>query len=387
MNKEKEILKISIYDKFKCIADRCRFTCCEGWDISIDTDTYKKLKKENDKCGYILNHIKTKNCGDAIEYCINKETYESCPFLDDRGLCQIVKSNGEEYLSLTCHMFPRIENVFGDRKELSLSCACPEVVELISNITGNLNMNLETYTNLKSDLLELKIRQILINIMKQENFLIEDKLLISFQMLLDISENEIFRNKNSREDSCLEELEKYKNVEYIQEIIDMYKEIDLNINESIEEINYLFLDIIQNYKEVNILNNLLKDISDFAKNIKIESLSDNWHDYKILFEQYNEFIKNCIVSKILSSCVSNDIEDMAISYEMIIIEYLLIRYSVFLKYLMNKNKEINIEDIKDYIVAFSRIISNNSEAVIEFFKEGFGDSILEIGYLYFITLF
>ncbi|MCY6369940.1 flagellin lysine-N-methylase [Clostridium ganghwense] len=382
MNKVIDILKISNYDKFKCIADKCRFTCCEGWDISIDTDTYNKWKKENDKSNYILNNVKIKKCGNKKEYFINKETNEVCPFLDKQGLCKIVKSHGEEHLSLTCHMFPRIENIFEDRKELLLSCACPEVVDIISNLTGKINMISENDINLKSNLLELKIREAVVNIIQQENFLLEDKLIISFQMLLTILENE-----NFGEDNLLQELEKYKNREYIQELIDVYREIELNINDSVEEINYLFLDIIQNYKEVSSLEILLKDISDFAENMKIGNLLIKWHDYKSLFEQYNQLIENCIVSKILSSCLSDDIEEMIISFQMIILEYLLVRYAIFLKYCMNKNKEIDTEDIKDYIVAFSRIIGNNTEAVIEFLEDGFGDAVLEFGYLCFITLF
>ena len=382
MNKVIDIIKIENYDKFKCIADKCRFTCCGGWDISIDTDTYNKWEKENDTSGHILDNVKIKKCGNKAEYFINKETSGVCDFLDKQGLCQIVKKYGEEYLSLTCHMFPRIENIYEDKKELSLSCACPEVVELISSINGKINVILENVTSLKSHLLELKIRETLVNIIQQENFLLEDKLIICFEMLLTISKNE-----NFKEDSLLEELEKYRSREYIQELIDMYQEIELNINDSVEEINNLFLDIIQNYKEVSILEILLKDISDFSKKIKIESLSPKWHDYKNLFEKYNQLIENCIVTKILNSCVSNDIEEMAISFQMIILEYLFVRYAVFLKYCMDKNKEIDEEDIKDYIVAFSRIIGNNTQAVIEFFRDGFGEDILEIGYLYFITLF
>lgn len=382
MNKVIDILKIENYDRFKCIADKCRFTCCVGWDVDIDTDTYNKWKKENDTSAHILDNVKIKKGGGKTKYFINKETNEACAFLDKQGLCAIVKSHGEEYLSLTCHMFPRIENIFEDKKELSLSCACPEVVELISSITGKINIIPENTANLKSNLLELKIREAVVNIIQQENFLLEDKLIISFEMLLTI-----LKNENFREDSFLEELEKYKSREYIQELIDMYQEIELNINDSVEEINNLFLDIIQNYKEVSILEILLKDISDFAENIKIKSLSAKWHDYKSLFEQYNQLIENCIVAKILSNCVSNDIEEMAISFQMIILEYLLVRYAVFLKYCMNKNKELVAEDIKDYIVAFSRIIGNNTEAVIEFFRDGFGEDILEIGYLYFIALF
>ena len=382
MNKVKDTLKISNYDEFKCIADKCRFTCCVGWDVSIDTDTYNKWKKENDKCDNILNNVKIKKHGSKTEYFINKENHEACPLLDKQGLCEVVKSHGEEYLSSTCHRFPRIENIFEDKKELSLSCACPEVVEIISSITGKINMISENDTNLKSNLLELKIRETVINIVQQESFLLEERLLVSFQMVLIILDDE-----NFKEDSLLEEPEKYKNREYIQELIYMYKKIDFNINESVEEINYLFLDIIKNYKEVSSFDILLKDISDFAENIKIDSLSAKWHDYKSLYEQYNVLIENCIVSDILSSCVSNDTYEMTISFQMIIIEYLLVRYSVFLKYCMNKSKEIDAEDIKDYIVVFSRIISNNTEAVIEFFRDGFGEAVLEIEYLCFITLF
>lgn len=382
MNKDIDNLKISNYDKFKCTADKCKFTCCEGWDVSIDTDTYNKWKKENDKSNHILNNVKIKKCGSETEYFINKQTNETCPFLDKQGLCEMVKKHGEEFLSLTCHMFPRIENIFEDRKELSLSCACSEVVELISSLTEKINITSENNANLKCNLLELKIRETVISIVQQENFSLEDKLIISFQILLTILENE-----NSNEDDLLEELKKYNNREYIQEHINMYHQIDLNINDSLEEINNLFLDITQNYQDVSGLEILLQDISDFAENIDIETLSTKWYEYKSLFEQHNVLIENCMVSKILSSCVSSDIEEMTISFQMIILEYLLVRYAVFLKYCMNENKEIDIEDIKDYIVAFSRIIGNNTDAVREFIRDGFDEDILEIGYLCFVVLF
>ena len=45
MNKVIDILKITNYDDFKCIADKCKFTCCEGWDIGVEVDTYNKWKK------------------------------------------------------------------------------------------------------------------------------------------------------------------------------------------------------------------------------------------------------------------------------------------------------------------------------------------------------
>lgn len=382
MNKEINIFKVSSYDKFKCIADKCKFTCCVGWDINIDTNTYDKWTKVNTDSEYLLSNVKLNKCENKDMYFINKENHESCPFLDKQGLCYVVKNHGEEYLSSTCHMFPRIENVFDNRKELSLSCSCPEVVEIISNMDGKIKIYPEDSTNFESNLLELKIREVLINIIQQENLSLEYKLIIGFEMLLSILENESF----SRQDILLEELEKYKDRNYIQNLVSAYKEIGLNIDDSIEEINNLFLDIIENYKEVSIFDNLLSDISSFAEDIEIESLSAKWNSYKELFNEYNDLIENCIISKVLSNCVSDDIWEMLISFQMIVLDYLLVRYALFLKYYMNEEK-LHIEDIKDYIVVFSRIIGNNTEAVKEFLQDGFGDTLLEIGYLCFISLF
>ncbi|WP_238915821.1 flagellin lysine-N-methylase [Clostridium sp. YIM B02555] len=380
MDKTIDILKTTNYDKFKCTADKCKLTCCEGWDVSVDADTYNKWEK--DKCSEILKNIKVKKSGDNVSYSIAKENHETCPFLDMKGLCEIVKKHGEEYISSICHTFPRVENKFEDRREFSLSCACPEVVEIISGLSGKINIFSDNKKATKNNLLELKVRDTLVNIVQKDNFLLEEKLLVCFQMLLNILEDE-----ELSEEGLEEELEKYEDSKYLQEVIGMCKEIDSEINESVEEINYLLLDITKNYKEVSSFELLLKDISDFAEAVKVENLSVKWQEYKILFEQHSEFAENWIVSDIISSCISDDIEELIISFELIILEYLMVRYAVFLKYCINNNKEIEIQDIKDYIVTFSRIIGNNSEAVTEFLRDGFEDPILEIGYLCFISLF
>lgn len=97
-------------------------------------------------------------------------------------------------------------------------------------------------------------------------------------------------------------------------------------------------------------------------------------------------MENCIVSKVLSSCVSDDLEEIIISSEIIILEYLFIRHAVLLNYCINENKEISIEDLKDYIVIFSRIIGNNSDAVMEFLLDTFEDDILDFHYISSLVL-
>ena len=130
----------------------------------------------------------------------------------------------------------------------------------------------------------------------------------------------------------------------------------------------------------------INDIYKYTKEISIEKLFNDWKDFKGLFKEYDKLIENCIVSKVFSSCVSDDLEEMIISFEMIILEYLFIRHAVFLRYCVNINKDINMQYVKDYIVIFSRIIGNNSDAVIEFLMDIFESEILEFDYICSLVL-
>ncbi len=382
MNKEINMLKISGYNDFKCTANKCKFTCCEGWDINIDKDTYERWEKDEKDSNYLLNGVKTKECNGKEEYFINKETFEKCPFLDCEGLCNIVKSHGEGYLSKTCHSFPRMNNDFGHKRELSLSCACPEVIEILDKIHEKIGMEPKSSNDEEEDLLELKIRESLINIIYEDKFSLDERLLIGFDMLLNILEDESYTS----EEILLKELEKYSDNEYRKEVAYVYNEIELNRVDSLLEINSLFLDMVENYREVSNLKCILEDISNFAEGANMESLSEEWKEYKENFKEFNKLLEKCIVSKIYSNCISDDMEDMILSFQLIILEYLLVRYAVFLNYCINDEK-IKNEELKDYIVIFSRIIGNNAEAVLEFLSDGFEDPILEMGYLCFITLF
>lgn len=385
MNKNLEVLKITDYDKFKCTADKCRLTCCEGWDISVDADTYNKWKSEGEAFNYILDNIKIKRGRSKSGYFIKKRTEKACPLLDEKGLCEIVKNHGEEYLSLTCHKFPRIENSFGHRRELSLSCACPEVVELISSLEGKIELVSENSiynindSSSKSEAFEVKLRKVLIDLCQNENFLLEERIIAGFEILLNILSLE-----GENENNKLNELRKYEEPDYVKGLTYKYRNIEINFDDTIEELNNLFLDIVMNYKNVHGLENILKDISDFAENINTKGLSAQWNTYKSLINQYSLVLENCIAAKIYSTCTSSDIENMTISFQIIILEFLLMRYALFLKYCINK--EFDMENIKNYITAFSRIIGNNSGAVVEYFSDQFGEDILAIEYLVLIKI-
>lgn len=43
------------YPQFRCIADKCRHSCCIGWEIDIDTDTREKYRRVPGEFGARLN--------------------------------------------------------------------------------------------------------------------------------------------------------------------------------------------------------------------------------------------------------------------------------------------------------------------------------------------
>ena len=108
-------------EKFKCIADRCRHSCCVGWEISVDRatlDKYNCLGRED-----ILCHIED---GEII-----LSEGERCPFLLESGLCRIISELSDEYTSLICREHPRFYHGVGDRVEGGIGLSCEEACRII----------------------------------------------------------------------------------------------------------------------------------------------------------------------------------------------------------------------------------------------------------------
>ena len=92
-------------ENFTCIADKCKHSCCIGWEIDIDSDTMDKYRAvEGPFREKLLKNIATDS--DGTSHFILDEN-ERCPFLNKTGLCDIILNLGEEYLSEICTEHPR----------------------------------------------------------------------------------------------------------------------------------------------------------------------------------------------------------------------------------------------------------------------------------------
>ena len=116
----------SYYKEFRCIADRCRHSCCVNWEIGLDDATMAKYSSLEGTLGDdILSHISMDES--VIRLCDNG----SCPFLDERGLCRIISSIGEENVSDICREHPRFYHRVGDRIEGGIGASCEEAARII----------------------------------------------------------------------------------------------------------------------------------------------------------------------------------------------------------------------------------------------------------------
>lgn len=117
------------YKSFKCIADRCRRSCCIGWEIYLDDETLEKYEQLGGR--YTESLVETEE-----GICFKLSEGERCPFLNERGLCDIITEKGEGYISEICREHPRFYSFFSDRTEVGLGLSCEEAARLIVMGTG-----------------------------------------------------------------------------------------------------------------------------------------------------------------------------------------------------------------------------------------------------------
>jgi len=123
-----EIFAPNYYKSFKCIADKCKHSCCIGWDVYIDEDTVEKYEGLNDALGV---RIKASLCEKDDGVCFEMCGDGRCPFLNENGLCDIISEKGDGYIGEICREHPRFYNFFSHRTEVGLGISCEEAARIV----------------------------------------------------------------------------------------------------------------------------------------------------------------------------------------------------------------------------------------------------------------
>lgn len=360
---------------FKCIGPNCTDTCCAGWDINIDENTFKKYENDKGNLKELIKgkYIKNSESDDSFNYGFMKITEDNkCPFLNENLLCEIHGKCGEENLSITCRRYPRVFNIIDDIYEKSELPSCEEICS-----KAFLNKEKMEFIEIEEELPEdfLEIRRVI----DTEAFIGSDNLIQYFWDIRIISIN-IMQNRNfSIEErlsllkafyKSLEDLKTEENFYEIEDLLEKITEYPSNITQFIDSKKIIPLSITNNFFKIILDENLLrKVIGTRLKNLlsdlnKDQNLFNNIHKYDLksfdtYFKKYSYIFENYLVNQIFKDIIPfNTGGDLNESIHKLINTYKLIKSYLILWNISSQN-EISEKNIIYVIQALSKDLEHN----------------------------
>lgn len=117
------------YDEFSCIASCCKDSCCAGWEIDIDDESYEYYRSVEGTFGDRLRE--SMFVAEDGGYRFKLKGPKRCAMLNDNNLCDLYTALGEEALCEVCTEYPRFSLVYGQVEQKALSLSCEEVGRIL----------------------------------------------------------------------------------------------------------------------------------------------------------------------------------------------------------------------------------------------------------------
>lgn len=122
-----ELIYPEYYEKFHCIAGACPDSCCQEWDVEVDSESARRYRALEGSLGEILRANLYEE--DGVTYLGFPDGH--CPLQRQDGLCGLQAELGEQALCQVCKKFPRLTQDYGTFVELGLEMSCPEAARII----------------------------------------------------------------------------------------------------------------------------------------------------------------------------------------------------------------------------------------------------------------
>lgn len=353
------------FKKFKCIASECEDTCCAGWEIVIDDDTYDIYKTVDGEFG---KRLKEEIYLDEENDPIFRLKGNNCAFLNDNKMCDIYSELGEDALCYTCQQYPRYTEEFGSIREVGLSLSCPEACRIIlgtSKITefetSEDDEMVPAYNDISFDIfMQLtKARKVMIKIIQDRsielNYRIAIVLSFSEEIQKKIDEDKIeeityvCKKYCNREflDRYISDLDKYKN-NHEHKYINMKKYFMV----------YKSLDHI-NEEWTKILDDVTKYL--FGKEMNCEIYVDKYKEFDSYyvdnFYEYEHLMVYFIFRYFMKSVFDYDV---SAKVKMAVVSYLMIKELGIYRWIKN-NGIFTKKDQEEVMRMYSKDIEHSDE--------------------------
>jgi len=361
------------FNEFKCIADRCEDTCCAGWGIVIDDESYKKYLSVEGKFGDELRSKIVNEENDNVFVL----TEDRCSFLNESNLCDIYSNLGSDGLCYTCRQYPRYLEEFGNLREVGISLSCPEAARIIlmknDKVKFNLSENNEevnSYNDINPNIYInlMQSRKIVLDILQDRKMKLRDRctLVLTFA-------NEIQEKIDSNDINSIKDInKKYLDKDFLYKFIISFQEFNNKLDQkylNIYEIINIFIDL-KHLKPNDILGleNSLRYFWQNEEDIKVyQNLNNSFNEYyKDNEYQFEQILIYYVFRYFMKSVFDYDV---LAKIKFALISFIVIRELSIIRYL--ENKEFLDEDMVDIAHIYSRDIEHleeNIEVLEELFE-------------------
>ncbi len=361
------------FNKFKCIAGKCEDTCCAGWEIVIDEETYDYYENLSGSFGERLRNEIVNDGEDNIFVLKNG----NCAFLNENKLCDIYNEFGEDGLCYTCKKYPRYIEEFGNLREVGISLSCPEAARIMLGDSNKVEFELSendeiitSYNDIDGMLfIELmQCRNIIFNISQNRNI----DLNVRATIILDFAK-EVQDKINEDDLTSLKTIkERYLDKNFINKTS---SDLDKNISNKEQWYNDIdeYFNVFKGLKHIN--NNDPLGLDKVLSYIR--SSVENKDIYLDKYKEFNNFYKdnmykfeNILVYFVFRYFMKAVFDyDVADKVKTAVVSYLMIKQLCIVRWV--ESGDLSDEDIVDISHTYSKDIEHleeNIDTLAQIFK-------------------
>lgn len=129
-------LKLNILDDFKCLAGDCPITCCQTWNIEVDTATLASWQTlpDNDLQERLATCTTQCKIDGQSQTVIKQGADARCVLLEMNDTCSLQATVGHTFLPEICQTYPRRQRNESLRTIQTASMTCPVITESLLRV-------------------------------------------------------------------------------------------------------------------------------------------------------------------------------------------------------------------------------------------------------------
>ncbi len=385
--KKRQVLVPQYLRNFKCIGSACEDSCCIGWRVDIDHETYKKYQKIQDEeltplCEQYVKRNWAQNHGEPNYGKIKLLKDPKCPFLNEDMLCRMQLKRGEEYLSDVCTTYPRVANIINGVLERSATMSCPEAARLaLLNAEGiefdeieesaNTRNIVKTNTNTqdmrsnnKPQRYFWELRVFIITLLQNRNYHVNERLILLGMFFQKLQEY----ISNGRVNDIIELIASYSNViedgslgESLSTIPVQYN-IQMELLKEIADKRYFMG--VKNERYLECFGIFLRGIG-YTADAKVEEIGERYQKackeyYEPFMDKHGYILENYLVNFVFKNLFPFTREETLFdSYMMLVLHYSLIK--MHLIGMAAFYKGLTVELVIKLIQSFAKTVEHNQK--------------------------